>query len=738
MNLKTSSATLTSALSRLWLLPLALIALAACNAQNPAPATSTQEPASVTFTEPAEVAARQNLEITPPGSSAADFSDNPSSAASLAPLGTGSRTVGTLKLSACGGQSGSLGALCGTVHVPLDWADANAPDISVGFEFYPASGTAVGTVVPIEGGPGYASTDSRDAFLGVYGELRGNRNVLLFDRRGTGRSSVLKCQSLQRFTNASSRAVYLSAVEACGRQLDQSYKYTSGSRKGQFVRASGLFGTGSAVRDLAATLLALQLGRVDLYGDSYGTYFAQAFTARYPQLLRSVVLDSSYSVLGLNPWYPSTLATVRDAFKLVCERSAACAAIGADAAKDLADLALSLRVKPVAGVYRDPLSAAPVSRTVDIQALLTMVTVAGADRTVYRDLTAAARAYLQRNDPVPLLRLYTETNLEQDSGPYSGFSSATFAASTCADYPQLYSKTASRATREAQFEAAINSYPTPQDFAPFTVREWAFSTPGAFDTQPLYTCLAWPAPLRDDPPITGGTPIAPTTLPVLVLSGDLDSITPPADNQRVQQQMGMSARLVRIENSLHVTAYANNFDCGAVLIRAFVRQPNALAALDTSCTTQTPEIHAVGDFIARVADATPASAQAGNQATPNELKLAAVASAAAGDALFRYQNVFGDNGVGLRGGTWKKLASSTDTITRLQLTGVKWTNDASVSGQITENATTGIVEANLTISGPSAVSAAIAVTWDDTQRGATASLSGSVGGRTVLARAPAP
>ncbi len=38
--------------------------------------------------------------------------------------------------------------------------------------------------------------------------------------------------------------------------------------------------------------------RIDLYGDSYGTYFEQVFAIRHPNLLRSIVLDGAYPLNG--------------------------------------------------------------------------------------------------------------------------------------------------------------------------------------------------------------------------------------------------------------------------------------------------------------------------------------------------------------------------------------------------------------------------------------------------------
>ena len=55
------------------------------------------------------------------------------------------------------------------------------------------------------------------------------------------------------------------------------------------------------VGDIVAVLDALQISEVDYYGDSYGTYVGQVFAARYPNRLRSIILDSAYPVRAAWP-----------------------------------------------------------------------------------------------------------------------------------------------------------------------------------------------------------------------------------------------------------------------------------------------------------------------------------------------------------------------------------------------------------------------------------------------------
>ncbi len=56
-------------------------------------------------------------------------------------------------------------------------------------------------------------------------------------------------------------------IAACGRSLG---------------KRAALYGTAYAADDLAAILEALGIRRIDLYGDSYGTYFEQVFAVRHP------------------------------------------------------------------------------------------------------------------------------------------------------------------------------------------------------------------------------------------------------------------------------------------------------------------------------------------------------------------------------------------------------------------------------------------------------------------------
>ena len=49
-----------------------------------------------------------------------------------------------------------------------------------------------------------------------------------------------------------------------------------------------------------------------LYGDSYGSWFAQMFALRHGDQLASLILDGTYVVQEMDPWYPTAAEVIRE------------------------------------------------------------------------------------------------------------------------------------------------------------------------------------------------------------------------------------------------------------------------------------------------------------------------------------------------------------------------------------------------------------------------------------------
>lgn len=548
-------------------------------------------------------------------------------------------------------------AYCGRMEVPLQRSSPQSPDITIAYRFYPASappdGHALGTVVPVEGGPGYASVGSVAYTLGgqssgyapMYGPLLARWNMLVVDNRGTGASTPIRCPALQSFSGPTGTSAYEQAAAACATALDEHWRYGDGG----FVHASDLFTSAPAADDLAQVIEALGVGPVDLYGDSYGSWFAQVFAARHPGLLRSLILDSTYQVLGLEPWYLSSIDSMAADFDAACGRWEPCAGAALEGAwAQIAALAARLRRQPISAFVPGP-SGGDEEVHMEVVGLVNLVNDAAGDAQIYRELPAAARALLDAGDPAPLARLYAQrlaVDEAYSTSPVREYSEGLYLAVSCLDYPQLFSMGAAPAQRALELRAAEQALP-PESFAPFTTAEWLAQDQ---NTEAYTACLDWPAPVLAEAPVQGSAPLLPATLPVLVLGAELDTWTPPAGVPAVLAQLGARTRFVEVANATHVVGEGDT-ECGSQLVREFVEDPSALAQLDTSCAGRQPPIHAVGVYPATLAEEPELAAASGSQSPAAGRRLAAAAVQTAGDAIARYAATEARVDTGLEGGS---------------------------------------------------------------------------------------
>ena len=621
--------------------------------------------------------------------------------------------VGSVTLHAC---RNVVPAWCGSRREPVDPAHPRAGSLTVSFVWYPASGpgAAKGTIVAEEGGPGFPSTGSAPEYRALFRPLLATRNLLLVDSRGTGGSALIDCRDLQGFPGKTITPRFDAMVAACGRHLARALP----GRGPGATPASDLYATAYATRDLADVIRALGAGPVDLYGDSYGSWFAQSFASRYPHLLRSVVLDSTYSLVHLSPWYASTATTARTAFRLVCARDLACSQqAGGDPWQRVTRLAARLRARPVSGWTRTP-QGGRVHQTVSVRTMVDLTSDAGFDPLIYRDLDAADRAALA-GVTQPLLRLAAEAAQDDNSTPTSArdYSDGQYFAVACVDYPQLFDMRSSFANRRNQLRAAIRHAPA-AELRPFTPREWLSMNTYS---EAFLSCLRWPRIGHPELPAGPARPLISARVPVLVLGGDLDSWTPASDAPAVLRQIGPSARLVVLRNAVHTSTEGDILltaatRCGRHLVRAFVAAPQRLDSLNASCAGRIPPIHTPGSFPLRLSGAAPADVTSGT-ASLRVRRAATVAAEALGDATQTWWSATGDVGGGLYGGRFTGTENGPDV--RLVLHGVRFVADAAVSGTGTWDIPSGAVHATVTVTARAGFRCRFAVAYSESSRRAT-------------------
>nr|WP_246852076.1 alpha/beta hydrolase [Patulibacter sp. SYSU D01012] len=576
----------------------------------------------------------------------------------------------------------------------------------------------------MEGGPGYPATGTSAEYRAMYGPLLRRRDLLLVDMRGTGSSGLIDCRALQGAGGRQSGSAFARRVARCGRALNRAYPDGRGGR----LHASDLFSTKLATDDLDAVLGHLRRRSIDLYGDSYGTFFVQSFVSRHRERLHSVVLDSAYPVRDLDPFYASSVTSGLTALDRVCARSVACtdAAGGGTASARLAALVARTRTAPLRGTTRAA-DGTRVRATVGPRQLADLMQDAGSDALILRELDAAVRAALA-GDAAPLLRLAVQARAyDHGAVPASYFSYGLYWATACTDYPQLFDMRATPAQRRRQL-AAAKAAAGDARFAPFAVGEW---TAISGYSQPFDGCLSWPAPVRRDPVV--GTPDVPlpADVPLLVLGGDLDSLTPVADAQAFAARVAVRHRVVPVHNGVHVPALGNDVTpsaaaCAARLVRAFVRRPDALERLDASCAPATEPIHTPGAYPRRFADVAPATGTGDETAR----RAATVAAGVLGDATVRYRYSEGAASTpALRGGT---VRAAGEERVRLTFDGARLVADAPVDGTGTWEPASGAVRGALTVRVPGGRPVRVRVAWNVGRPTATA----RVGGATLELPAP--
>ena len=587
--------------------------------------------------------------------------------------------------------------LCGSIQVPLDRANPGAGTIPIFFALVPHRdpGPAEGTILASEGGPGVSSSAAAAGYADLFEPLLDRRDVLLIDLRGTGRSGAIDCPELQHAIGDPD-----GARRACAARLGAS---------------ATLYGSGDRAEDIEDVRAALGIRRLDYYGLSGGGLQVQAYAARYPKRLRTAVLDAPYHA-GFDDAFqsPAAAALVRSA-ALVCERSPSCSAADPHPRRTLRALVERVRREPVSGRAPDA-DGARHDVVVDEARVIDLLFDTSGGYLDASEISAAGRA-LARGDAAPLLRMAAETEGPEfvDQGDPREYSDGDYVATFCTDGVFPWDKAAPEAARRTQYDAAVSGL-RGEAFAPFGVAAWLGSR-----VPPADDCLAWPGPSR--PPLPPGPSFA--GVRALVLTGDLDLAVPSENAAAVAARFPLG-QLVRVANVGHVTAWRSQ--CARELVLRFI---DTAAPVDADCASRFNPTYGVGEFSRRAAEAPAPPPAPGDASRRLDRRVAAVAWAAAYDAIQRSFRMGGGAGVGLRGGSF-----SVDGGTEFAYEGVRFAADVAVRGSAHVDYSTGAVSADLVVDGPGAEDGSLSIAGRLFPHTGPLPARGEIGGRRVAVLVP--
>ena len=448
-------------------------------------------------------------------------------------------------------------AQCGYLAVPADYDDPTVGTFELAVAVFPAAGerTSDIPVVYLEGGPGGNALEALEVSGGAFlAPLNENRDVVIFDQRGTGFSQpALGCPETRELTRelisqalpiAEENELWLDALRTCRDRLVE--------------RGIDLSFVSSAANAADVDRLRAALGHEqwDLYGVSYGTRLAQNVMRDFPDGVRRVVLDSAYPLeLDL---FASVPASSDQAFRLLLDSCAADTACN-EHYPDLEDTLIrafdTLTASPAPGEASFSLEGDVVDTFMTGERLAGLLFEALYQTSVIPWLPEIIAEAAQGN--VEPANLMLSNSLVNDAF----FSIGMHYSTRCRDEAPF--------TTEEALTASVEANPL---FARLQDPDRTFAQ-DVFDT-----CVVWDVP--PSPPVEN-EPVR-SDIPTLVLAGEFDPITPPSVGMAVAANLS-NATFIEFPTVGH--GVLNEGECGESIVAAFLDgedAPDASCALERS------------------------------------------------------------------------------------------------------------------------------------------------------------
>jgi len=427
---------------------------------------------------------------------------------------------------------------CGTYPVWENRDTRKGRRIDLNLVVLPALGPdrAPDPIFYLAGGPGEgAATTVGD--LQELKELRQRREMVFIDQRGTGRSNPLRCNFYGEpldLRRAAGDLYTPEAVSRCRKELEK-------------VADLKLYTTAIGMDDIDEVRSALGYERINLFGGSYGTRAAQVYLRRHPGSVRSVLLDGVAPVDETLPLHHA-YAGLRAVNLLLgeCAADSACHAAFPNLKGELQELFARID-RGVEVELKDPRTGAAVkvhpSRGLVAEGIRFFLY--GEEGEANTLPLLLHRAFL--GDLKPLV----ETAIQRRVGIDQILAMGMLFSVTCAeDLPYIDAATAARETRGT----LLGDYRIAEQ---------------------KRVCEHWP---RGSVPADVHTLVR-STVPVLLISGERDPVTPPEFGERVAKNLPNSLHLI-LPHGSHGGVGAN--PCVNGIARDFLER-GTVQGLDTTC-----------------------------------------------------------------------------------------------------------------------------------------------------------
>ncbi len=231
--------------------------------------------------------------------------------------GRGAYAAPSIELAPCALPDVTRPVRCGSLRVPENPRSPQGRQLSIGVAVVPAiERKHDDPIVVLMGGPGESAISAAGGYAKQFASLLQERDLLLVDQRGTGRSGALACDvAATRDPAVRLKDLFpLDAVASCEQRLRQAADLTQYT----YPRFAD---------DLEQVRRALGYGPLNLFAGSYGTRAEQVYLRAYPRSVRTAYVGS---VVPLDVATPLTMArtaqSTLDQLIRDCAADAACSA----------------------------------------------------------------------------------------------------------------------------------------------------------------------------------------------------------------------------------------------------------------------------------------------------------------------------------------------------------------------------------------------------------------------------
>ncbi|MEL6957392.1 MAG: alpha/beta hydrolase [Pseudomonadota bacterium] len=474
--------------------------------------------------------------------------------------------------------------LCLTLQMPLDHAaPSNGQTIDIRFGVHLATGGGQDVLFYATGGPGSSGIALSDGYLAdLDPALTENLNIVFWEQRGTGGNHIILCPQAQSVFDLSDLP-----IDNPAQVITTVRAYVAGCQA-ELIDPGVLpyLSTDQAIRDLEVFRNIAGIAQVWLYGESYGTQFAQQYATVFGSALKGLViagvvrLDMTFEAYYAN--YTAAAEKILDRVFEGCAEIAECDA-NMQVPAQAAYAALEAQLAQGPELLQFPL---PNGQTVTRPLTARMLAL----NAYYALYTPTARATFLRalalaneGDLLPMLRL-----------AYDGLFIDSLTLQSVADQTQL--PAAYFAILCSDFvEGGPNS---DQNVRHILNEAQAFKTTAPRLDIVYYAdrvvCAEWPvhgtAPTR--PAFVGGS------YPTFILTADTDPITTASMAYAVFDQV-QNGYLVTQENGPHVI-FGEGLPCPDVAVAQLLLRGQPPTVQEALCSR-----NLIGDYVPLPEDATP-------------------------------------------------------------------------------------------------------------------------------------